>query len=50
MKIENKKQYFATLKVLDMLIDAEVGSWDEIALNVLADAVEEYEDIHYPIK
>jgi len=47
MKIDSKELYRASLVVLDELMDAEEDSKEEVALDMLAEAIEEYEDIHY---
>lgn len=41
--------YAAALKEIDILMSAERGTSDGVRLQILADLVQEYESIHFPM-
>ena len=47
--IRTEKEYKAALKEIEHLFDADPGTPDGDALNILVTLVEVYEDEHYPI-
>lgn len=47
--IRTEAEYDAALARIDELIDAPEGSPEYGELNAIADVVERYEDVHYPI-
>lgn len=47
--IRTEAEYDAALARIDELIDAPEGSPEYEELNAVADVVERYEDVHYPI-
>jgi len=49
MKITTEEEYEKALHKLLALMDAEPGTDEEDELVVLSDAIEAYEEIHYPI-
>jgi antitoxin component HigA of HigAB toxin-antitoxin module len=49
MKITNELEYEMALEDLKKLMDAKPGTKEARRLVALADAIEAYEDIHYPI-
>jgi HTH-type transcriptional regulator / antitoxin HigA len=49
MKITTEEEYEKALHKLRALWDAEPGTDEEDELIVLSDAIEAYEEIHYPI-
>jgi antitoxin component HigA of HigAB toxin-antitoxin module len=49
MKITNELEYEMALEDLKKLMDAKPGTKEARRLVALADAIEAYEDNHYPI-
>jgi HTH-type transcriptional regulator / antitoxin HigA len=49
MEITNELEYEMALDDLKKLMDAKPGTKEARRLVALADAIEAYEDIHYPI-
>ena len=49
MEITNEIEYEMALKELKKLMDAKPGTKEARRLVKLSDAIEAYEDIHYPI-
>lgn len=47
--IHTEAEYDAALARIDELIDAPEGSPEYEELNAVADVVEQYEDVHYPM-
>jgi len=50
MKIKNEKMYYVALVILDDLMEAKENTPACELLDVLADGVDAYETIHYPIE
>lgn len=48
MKIQTPEEHEAFLKVVYFFMDA-VTTKDELVLSVLAEMVEKYEEIHFPV-
>ena len=48
--IKNEQEYEAALEAIERLIEAEPGTPEGEKFEVLAKMIEEYDDIHYPIK
>ena len=47
MEIKTLKENEAALIIVDLLMDAEAGSPDEVALSVLAGAIDKFETGYY---
>lgn len=50
MKVETKLEYQEALNRIEIIFDAKLGTPESKELNKLADLVEQYEKIHYPIE
>jgi len=48
--IKNTEEYRVALKQLDNLMDAKPGTEECEKLDILITSIEEYENIHFPIK
>lgn len=48
--IKNEQEYEAALEAIEQRLDAEPGTPEGEEFETLAKLIEEYDDIHYPIK
>jgi HTH-type transcriptional regulator/antitoxin HigA len=48
--IQNEQEYQAALEAIEQLLEAEPGTPEGEEFSALAKLIEEYDDIHYPIK
>ncbi len=49
-KIESEEEYKRILKRIEVIFDAKPGTPEGVELEYLVKQVEEYEEVHYPIK
>lgn len=48
--IENEQEYQSALEAIEQLLKSDPGTPQGAEFDVLAKLIEEYEDIHYPLK
>ena len=48
--IKNEQEYKSALEAIEQLLESEPGTSQGAEFEVLARLIEEYEDIHYPLK
>ncbi|MFC3022705.1 hypothetical protein ACFODT_02515 [Vibrio zhugei] len=48
--IKNEQEYKSALEAIEQLLESEPGTPQGAEFEVLARLIEEYEDIHYPLK
>lgn len=48
--INSEQEYQAALKAIEQLLEAEPGTPEGEEFEALSQLIEEYDDIHYPIK
>ena len=49
-QIESEEEYRRILKRIEVIFDAKPGTPEGVELEYLVKQVEEYEEVHYPIK
>ncbi len=48
--IKNEQEHKTALEAIEQLLESEPGTPQGIEFEILARLIEEYEDIHYPLK
>ena len=48
--IKNEQEYQSALEAIEQLLESDPGTPQGVEFEVLARLIEEYEDIHYPLK